>query len=327
MPKKLIKSNENLKNDSLKEGFTLDTYDSLKDFIFSIYMTGEDNTAQQRGLLETLNIEIEGDIIAVDSKMRPDIKDKKGSRFDCQLKTTCGRKINIEAQKKYTKDFKNRLLTNGCKMITSSIVKGENYNKIKNVIVIAICDFNLVESPYYHNVFTLSINANHFNEELTNKLEIHILEMPKFRNTKEYKKIKNYLKTKNKKEYINVSTKHQYLIFMDSETSHEERKEIVKMGNEGLIDSMKKIEDALQDEDAFDIYISNKIDEMSQETEVEERVEEGRKEGMEKGIEKGREEGSATRAILIATNLKNNGFPIEEIAEVTDLTPEFIEKL
>ena len=48
---------------------------------------------------------------------------------------------------------------------------------------------------------------------------------------------------------------------------------------------------------------------------------------MEKGLEKGRKEGVEKRNIEIVIKLKKKGFNIEEIAKITELSADYIEKL
>lgn len=315
------KEGEKLKNS--KEGFTLETYQAMENFIFSKYMAGEGNETQQRKFLEILGITIKGNISQIDSKIPPDIDGKKSSRFDCHLKTSCGKKINIEVQQRKTKDFKNRLVHYLSKTLTSSLNKGDDYNFSNKAIGIAICNFSLLKSPSYHTIFTINNNNPNSNEQFTDILEIHIIEIPKFRQLPIYKKIRKYLKNKNQKEYTNITKEFQYLLFLNNETSHKERKEIVKMGDKGLNIALKKIEEALQDEDAYNIFLEQKIEEIHQKNMIKEKEEKGIKKGRKEGIEKGREE----EKIEIAIKLKNKGISIEDIAETTCLNPEFIKKL
>ncbi|MCL2687152.1 MAG: Rpn family recombination-promoting nuclease/putative transposase [Methanobrevibacter sp.] len=112
-----------------KDGFTIDTYKVMEDVLFSIYMASDSNELQQRGLLEILGIKIEGDIKSVDTNIPPDIKGKKGSIFDCHLRTSCNKKIDIEVQQEYEKYFEDRLIYYLSKMITLTINRGKN-NKI-----------------------------------------------------------------------------------------------------------------------------------------------------------------------------------------------------
>jgi hypothetical protein len=95
------KEGEKLKNS--KEGFTLETYQAMENFIFSKYMAGEGNETQQRKFLEILGITIKGNISQIDSKIPPDIDGKKSSRFDCHLKTSCGKKSILKYNKEKQK--------------------------------------------------------------------------------------------------------------------------------------------------------------------------------------------------------------------------------
>ncbi len=52
-------------------------------------------------------------------------------------------------------------------------------------------------------------------------------------------------------------------------------------------------------------------------------LEEGREEGEEKGLKKGKEE----KARQIALKMLSAGFPVPEIAQFTDLSPDAIEEL
>ncbi len=52
-------------------------------------------------------------------------------------------------------------------------------------------------------------------------------------------------------------------------------------------------------------------------------LEEGREEGEEKGLQKGKEE----KARQIALKMLSAGFPVPEIAQFTDLSPDAIEQL
>ena len=68
---------------------------------------------------------------------------------------------------------------------------------------------------------------------------------------------------KTRKDFKN-NLKHQYIGFIDEKTTHEQRKEIVKMGDEGLKASMKNLELAFQN-GAFDEFFKIKLDEMHHE--------------------------------------------------------------
>ena len=162
--------------------------------------------------------------------------------------------------------------------------------------------------PYHKHEYLL-INTKDLNDIFTDKLKLIVIELEKFQS----------LPTDlNNKEHL-------YLTFFDKNISHKKRKELGKM-DEGLKLAVKKIEEALQDDNAVRIYHKLAWEEMVSENKerlIQEKIEEGREEGMEKGIEKGEE----NRNIKIATRMKNVGIPVKTIAKCTDLSKEFIEKL
>ena len=91
------------------------------------------------------------------------------------------------------------------------------------------------------------------------------------------------------------------------------------MGNEGLNIAIKKIEEALQNEDAYDLYMNQKIEEIHQNNIMKQEKNKSRKEG--------RKEGKKEGIIITATKMKSRGISIQDIAEITNLTPEFIKTL
>jgi predicted transposase/invertase (TIGR01784 family) len=56
-------------------------------------------------------------------------------------------------------------------------------------------------------------------------------------------------------------------------------------------------------------------------------LEEGEEKGLQKGRQEGRQEGKEEKARQIALKMLSAGFPIPEIAQFTDLSPDAIEQL
>jgi len=54
---------------------------------------------------------------------------------------------------------------------------------------------------------------------------------------------------------------------------------------------------------------------------------EGVKEGRQEGIKEGRQEGEFDKAILIARKMIQEGFSLADIAKLTDLSPDDLQKL
>ena len=66
------------------------------------------------------------------------------------------------------------------RIYSRSIVKGEDYSNLNKVITINILDFNYIELEKYHTTFTLRESDN-TEYKLTDVLELHFIEMPKFK--------------------------------------------------------------------------------------------------------------------------------------------------
>ncbi|KZX16564.1 PD-(D/E)XK nuclease family transposase [Methanobrevibacter cuticularis] len=285
---------KNKKLREIKNKLSLDNYNSLNDFIFFKYLCEKGNEKQQRTFLEALGIIIKDDFKIKNQKIAPEIIGNKTCILDFIAEDGNNTIINIELQLQNTKDFKNRLIYYLCRLMIDSLNKGENYNKIKKIIVIAIVNFNMNKSPYYHNVYRLINEKDKINDKFTFKLEIHIIELKKFREIK--------------KDLTNKE--HLYLTFIDNETTHNKRKELVKM-DEGLKAAIEKIEEAVQDREALRVYHLIEMERMKIENQIEEGMEKGKKEGI----------------IEVATNFKKIGISIEDIAKATGLSKDTIEKL
>ena len=150
------------------------------------------------------------------------------------------------------------------------------------------------------------IEENHPKTILTNKFEIHILELEKVK--EEYKKNKE-----NKKA--------QWLLFLDDPET-EEVKEIMEK-NEDVKEAVIEVRKLSQDE------------QLQREAELREKAIMDEKAIYQAGLDNGKEEGRAegekighTKAIKeMAKKLLKQDMKIETIAEITGLTIEEIEKL
>ena len=114
------------------------------------------------------------------------INDKLG-RIDVRATTTQGEEINIEVQVTNQKNMDRRTLFYWSKLYLEGIKKGEDYRKLSKVITINLLDFEFLGIEHYHSSFHL------WEDEvkdymLTDLVEIHFIELPKFRKLQE----KNY---------------------------------------------------------------------------------------------------------------------------------------
>jgi predicted transposase/invertase (TIGR01784 family) len=178
----------------------------------------------------------------------------------------------------------------------------------KKVVIVSIVNFKMNNLQNYKHYYKI-INTEDLNDTLTEKIEIIIIELKKF---------KKIIKDFNNKEHL-------YLSFFDKMTSHNDRKEMGKM-DEGLKAAVKRIEEAIQSEEELRIYHKIQLENAISEKEKN-RAEKKLKEEIEKGREEGIEKGEKTARIKYAKKLKDMGMAIEQISEIIELPIEKIIEL
>lgn len=115
----------------------------------------------------------------------------KYSRLDIKAITNKGEYINIEIQVKNEYNMIKRSLYYWSKMFESQIVKGDNYNKLAKTVCINILDFKYLNNESYHSVYRLKEVQT--NEELTDTIELHFIEIPKLKDIDESEEITDML--------------------------------------------------------------------------------------------------------------------------------------
>ena len=201
----------------------------------------------------------------------------------------------------------------------SNLRNNEKYNDLKQVIVINILDFNLLKDiNKEHSCYVIKeLETNHI---LTNHLEMHFLELPKYlssssRLTDELYAWFYFLTIKEKIEKMEEIME---MLVKKNPIMKEVYDEYNKFVKKDLFENYAEYE-----KNYFDILALN-----------EERIkgrEEGLKEGLEKGIEqgieKGIEQGEKNKAISMAKNMKNRNMDLNLISELTGLSIKEVEDL
>ena len=255
-----------------------------------------------------------------DKELLSDTLDKKTGILDLQIDVNNTEKVDVEVQLVERSNLPERLLFYFSKLYLKGIGKGEDYRIAKRVVLIAIIDYNLkieIEDKKMETIWQI-VEKNHPKTILTNKFEIHILELEKVK--EEYKKNKE-----NKKA--------QWLLFLDDPET-EEVKEIMEK-NEDVKEAVIEVRKLSQDEQLqreAELREKAIMDEKAiYQAGLDNGKEEGRAEGRAEGHEEGRAEGEKighTKAIKeMAKKLLKQDMKIETIAEITGLTIEEIEAL
>jgi predicted transposase/invertase (TIGR01784 family) len=221
------------------------------------------------------------------------IGDKTGV-LDVHARVPGGERFNIEVQIKNRYNMDRRSLYYWADLYAGEIGSGQDYQELPDVVAINILDYTYLELEDFHTSFHLW-EDRHKDYMLTEAEELHFIELPKY--------WKLAIKDMN-------NPLHRWLSFLDQGTPEEEVEEIAKM-DAGIAEAWKKMDEIMGDKELRHAYLMYSM-RLSDETTMKNRV---------------REEGLAEASQAIARNLKTRGYPPDEIAAVTGLSPEDIEKL
>ena len=251
--------------------------------------------------------------------LKETVNDKQ-SIVDVRAVTKSGETVLIEIQRVGNQSFVYRSLYYWAKGYISNLRNNEKYNDLKQVIVINILDFNLLKDiKKEHSCYVIKeLETNHI---LTNHLEMHFLELPKYLSSSSTLTDELYA----------------WFYFLTIKEKREKMEEIMEM----LVKKnpiMKEVYDEynkfVNTKDLFENYAEyekNYFDILALNEERIKGREEGLKEGLEKGIEqgieKGIEQGEKNKAISMAKNMKNRNMDFNLISELTGLNTKEIEEL
>ena len=222
------------------------------------------------------------------------ILDKTGI-IDVRAKTSNGENIDIEVQLTDQGNMDKRTLFYWGKMYLENIKQDQDYTSLEKVITINILDFEFLGTETYQSSFHLweDIEKDYM---LTDVVEIHFLELPKFRKKKD-------------KDYRENDIE-RWLMFLEKDISETTLKELISLDT-AIEKAEQKIEYLSSDEEAMRIYYER-------ERSLHERAN-MISSAEARGVEKGKLE--------IAKNLLDMKISIEQIVLATGLTEEEINKI
>ena len=115
----------------------------------------------------------------------------KYSRLDVKAITNKGEHINIEIQLKDEYNMIKRSLYYWSKLYEGQLESGENYQKLSRTICINLLDFHLLNHSNFHSVYRLKDCRT--NEELTDVMELHFIELKKMQDVQRVEDVKSKL--------------------------------------------------------------------------------------------------------------------------------------
>ena len=266
-------------------------YEYLKDFLEGILHK------------KILNIIIRNDVsldkIHADNKlMRLDIlvevENENGSK----------EKINVEMQNKNEYNIRERSYAYASGIVYNSLKVKEDYIEIPRTVVIWILGFNLFKEGNYHEIARVRRDYN--NEELSEKIEYHYIQLPKF--------LEQVTEIQNKEE--------QWLAYISNSLNKNELEELFKM-NRSIEEINKIVDIVMTDDDVMDA-LNDRI--LARNLEML-KMAKVRQDGIEQGKEQGIEQGKKEEQIKIARKLLENKADVKYVMDITGLTDEEIKEL
>ena len=256
----------------------------LLDFINSIMINANMKTFRSVEILTPFNL-----------KKNRNLKE---TIVDVKCITQNGSVVIIEIQLQGNSRFPERILYYWAANYSKLLKHGERYDELTPVISINLLNFNLDDSNNIHSCYMLYEMNN--KKLLTDHLQIHIIELKKFKKNSLSKDLNYWLKiftSKNleasmseivKEKPIMEEVQKKYNNFVKSKLMmmEYEKKEAYLYGNQIMLDEERRL---------------------------------GKEEGIKEGMEKGKEEGIKENQILTAKNMKNKNMDINLISELTGL--------
>ena len=233
----------------------------------------------------------------------------KETIVDVKCITQNGTVVIIEIQLQGNSRFPERILYYWASNYSKLLKHGEKYDALTPVISINLLNFNLDDNDNVHSCYMIYDTNN--NRLLTDHLQIHIIELDKFKYNLLNPDLNCWIKFFTMKEKDNKE-----VIMSELVKEKPIMEEVQKRYNNFIKDRLM-----MNEYDKRQAYLyGNQI-----------MLEEERRLGIEEGIIKRREEGIKEgikeNKITIARNLKNSGLDIKFISDNTGLSIEEIEKL
>ncbi len=222
-----------LKNDlAFKRAFSdKNNVDMLQDLLASILDVPYES-------IENINIK--------NTELVPKMENEKYSILDINLSVD-GRLINIEMQVAKESYFKDRTLYYWAKLFTSELKKSEDYGNLQQTVCINFLDFNIFDYEKYHSIYELK--EREYNNLLTDKCQIHFLELKKYKKQYPSSHLEMWLQLINARTQEDLeilgksnSTMIKKAVTVIMEMSADERlKEEIRVREKALLDELSRL--------------------------------------------------------------------------------------
>lgn len=245
--------------------------------------------------------------------------------YDLYCENEMGEKFIVELQRASQENFKDRSIYYASFPIQEQAKRGKWNYELKAVYFVAIMDFSFDTSDTENFVHRVQLMETQRKEVFYDKLFFTYIEIDKFH--KELSDLETHFE---KWLYLlkNLASLEDIPVELDDATFKRLFKvaEIAKYNprqRQYYRDSEKSYNDYIL---SLDTYFNDGFKEGIKEG-IEKGLQEGIEKGLQEGIEKGLEEGKYKKALQTAEKCLAKGLSIEEIAEITELSVEEIQRI
>ena len=156
------------------------TLDPTLDIVFKMLFGHPDNRALLVSFL-TAVLRPSSPIRAVRVESEPSkpAVDDKEIALDLHVELEDGQQVNVEMQTEPRPARRERALYYWARMHAGQLSRGEGYEELSRSVVVLILGFRELKGERFHSRFR--VLEVHDSEELSEQLEIHVLELPKLR--------------------------------------------------------------------------------------------------------------------------------------------------
>ena len=258
------------------------------------------------------------------SELKMDMENAKETRMDILASFGKGEKIDIEMQMCNNKyELAQRMTFYAGQLISSQLVKGEDYSKVKKSYILFILDFKWIQND--DQLVHIFLKKDKWNNVLfeTDYCPFVIVELPKV----EYKK------------EMSVSEEYAFVLKYNQDERYRDIIEAIKKKDKGIWNMLECADQIRQDEKEW----LKKIEEERNELDRNQKITNARLEGYEKGKSEGEAIGESRGKAMgeaigetrgkeetMNKNIRSmykNGCDIEFIARVLEQDIEYIEQI
>jgi predicted transposase/invertase (TIGR01784 family) len=219
-------------------------FDPLNDFLFYKVFGEVGDEVQLLGFLNAVLGKSEDDMftsvtILENKSFTPENIGNKSVTFDVRTVLQGKTKVNVEVQLRNEYNMDKRSLFHWSREFSRSLKKGQDFNELPNVICINIVNFDYLDTKDFHSCFHLRDDKER-DIILTGALEIHFINMVRYRKIKGKEKLNDPLC--------------RWLAWFDRNSKPEILTEVVNMDT-AIQEANKRLYNITDDEDARRAYL------------------------------------------------------------------------